>query len=187
MRTRPLLCGAGALLIAAAPALTSAAPPAHAPAHGWRAKNDPAYAGYTGHMWERDYGVLDGRCDHRSAGAVLGGVVGGAIGSQVGDGGGRVIAILAGTVIGSLLGAEIGSRVDRADEACIAHSLELARDGQSVRWDDGGMRYTVTPLGPHRDRPECRVFSLDVDGPQRANRRGVGCRQNDGTWTLRGL
>lgn len=186
--TRSLFLCASALLIGTAPLLVSAAPPAHAPAHGWRAKNDPAYAGYTGQRWERDYGVLDGRCDRRTAGAVLGGVVGGAVGSQIGDGSGRAIAILAGTVIGSMIGAEIGSRMERADEACIAHSLELARDGQSVRWDGaGGMRYTVTPLGAHRDRPECRVFSLDVDGAERAARRGVGCRQGDGTWSLRGL
>ena len=59
--TRSLLLCAGALLIGAAPLLVSAAPPAHAPAPGWRAKNDPAYAGYTGQRWDRDYGVLDGR------------------------------------------------------------------------------------------------------------------------------
>jgi surface antigen len=185
---RTLLACAGALFIGATPILVSAAPPAHAPAHGWRAKNDPSYPGYTGHRWERDYGVLGGRCDRRNVAAVLGGVVGGAVGSQIGDGSGRVIAILAGTVIGAMIGSEIGSRIDRADEACIAHSLELARDGQPVRWDgNGGLRYTLTPLGPHRDQANCRVFSLDVDGAARNAKRGVGCRQGDGTWSLRGL
>ena len=33
----------------AAPIL--AQPPAHAPAHGWRKKNDPHYVGYTGYKW----------------------------------------------------------------------------------------------------------------------------------------
>ena len=185
---RTLLACAGALFIGGTPVLVSAAPPPHAPAHGWRAKNDPFYPGYTGHRWERDYGILGGRCDRRGVAAVLGGVMGGAVGSQVGDGSGRVIAILAGTVIGSMIGAEIGSRIDRADEACIAHSLELGRDGQPVRWEgDGGLRYTLTPLGPHRDQSECRVFSLDVGGAARSEKRGVGCRRGDGTWALRGL
>ena len=183
-----LLACASALLIGTTPLLVSAAPPAHAPAHGWRAKNDPLYAGYTGQRWERDYGILDGRCDRRGVATVLGGAVGAAVGSQIGDGSGRAIAILAGTVIGSMVGAEVGARINRADEACIAHGLELARDGQRVRWDgDDGLRYTLTPLGPHRDRDDCRVFSLDVDGSSRAARRGVGCRQNDGRWALRGL
>ena len=35
------------------PALSQ--PPPHAPAHGWRKKNDPYYVGYTGRQWERDF------------------------------------------------------------------------------------------------------------------------------------
>lgn len=120
---------------------------------------------------------------------MIGGAIGGVIGSQVGDGSGRTIAILAGTVIGAVVGAEIASRIDEADKACIAHGLELAKDGQRIRWDapDHGLRYTLTPLGPHRDDPACRVFSLDVDGAAHSSRRGVGCRRGDGTWALRGL
>lgn len=167
---------------------TFAAPPPHAPAHGWRAKNDPAYAGYTGHRWERDWGIVDGRCDRRGVAAVLGGALGGIVGSQVGDGDGRRIAILAGTVIGAIVGAEIGRRMDQADEACIAHGLELARDHQPIRWNaPSGLRYTLTPLGPHHDREDCRVFSLDIEGERRENTRGVGCPQGDGSWKLRGL
>lgn len=185
---RTLLASFGALLIGSAPIIVSAAPPAHAPAHGWRAKNDPSYAGYTGHRWDRDYGILGGRCDRGSVAAVLGGVVGGAAGSQVGDGSGRVIAILAGTVIGALIGAEIGGRMDRADEACIAHSLELGRQGQAVRWNgNGGLNYALTPLGTYSGRSECREFSLNVDGAARNSKRGYGCRRGDGSWTLHGL
>jgi surface antigen len=169
-------------------ATTLAAPPPHAPAHGWRAQNDPYYAGYTGHRWERDYGILGGRCDRSGVAAVLGGAIGGIVGSQVGDRHTRGIAILAGTVIGAIVRAEIGRRIDAADEACIAHGLELARDSQPVRWDaPGGLRYTLTPLGPHPERAECRVFSLDIDGAARNRGRGVGCRQADGSWILRGL
>src|SRR4029453_4939574 len=74
------------LLLAAALALPCAAtavPPAHAPAHGWRAKHDPTYAGYSGRNWQRDYGVRLGRCDRAEIGALLGGVAGGGIGGGV--------------------------------------------------------------------------------------------------------
>src|SRR5687768_10824729 len=57
-----------------------AAPPEHAPAHGWRKKNDPFYVGYSGKHWDRDYAVLSGRCNREEIGAVLGGVAGGVVG-----------------------------------------------------------------------------------------------------------
>lgn len=185
-----IIAGCTAALLVGLIALPAfAAPPPHAPAHGWRAKHDPTYAGYTGHRWERDYGIIDGRCNRRAVAAILGGAVGGMIGSQVGDGSGRGIAILAGTVIGAVVGAEIGRRMDDADQACIAHGLELAKDGQRIRWDapERGLNYTLTPLGPYRDEADCRVFSLDVGGAQRSETRGVGCRKPDGSWKLRSL
>ncbi len=49
-----------AALAALAAALTLPAladPPSHAPAHGWRKKNDPYYVGYTGRHWNDDFGV----------------------------------------------------------------------------------------------------------------------------------
>ncbi|MDP2627510.1 MAG: hypothetical protein Q8Q58_11465 [Candidatus Rokubacteria bacterium] len=49
-----------------APVVSFGDPPPWAPAHGWRAKHDPFYLGYTGKKWDRDFGVLDGRCN-RSA------------------------------------------------------------------------------------------------------------------------
>ncbi|KPK04092.1 MAG: hypothetical protein AMJ64_14395, partial [Betaproteobacteria bacterium SG8_39] len=76
--------------------LAQATPPAHAPAHGWRAKHDPYYRGYTGHEWERDYGITQGRCNRDEVGMITGAVIGGAIGSTVAKGDSRVIAILAG-------------------------------------------------------------------------------------------
>src|SRR5687768_18197239 len=75
-------------------------PPAHAPAHGWRKKNDPYYVGYTGRQWSDDYGIRSGRCDRDRAGAALGAVVGGAIGAAVSGDDDRLIAILAGAKIG---------------------------------------------------------------------------------------
>jgi hypothetical protein len=89
-------------VIVAGLALPAAAdPPSHAPAHGWRKKNDPYYVGYTGRHWADDYGVREGRCDRDRAGAAIGAVVGGAIGAAVSDGDDRLIAILAGATIGA--------------------------------------------------------------------------------------
>ena len=50
--------------------LALADPPAHAPAHGWRKKNDPSYVGYTGTAWPRDYGITTGHCNREEIGAV---------------------------------------------------------------------------------------------------------------------
>ena len=52
-----------AALIVALPCLALATPPSWAPAHGWRKKNDPAYAGYSGRSWNDDFGVQSGRCN----------------------------------------------------------------------------------------------------------------------------
>src|SRR5688572_3795215 len=89
----------------AAPVLAD--PPEHAKAHGWRKKHDPAYVGYTGKEWTRDYGIIEGRCNRDEIGTVLGAVVGGAIGSQVGDGSGRTVAVIVGAVLGAVIGREI--------------------------------------------------------------------------------
>src|SRR4030095_594063 len=83
----------------ALPCAALAVPPAHAPAHGWRRKHDPTYAGYSGRNWERDYGVRLGRCDRAEIGAVLGGVAGGVIGSEVADDDDRLGAGVVGTGI----------------------------------------------------------------------------------------
>ena len=75
------------LALPAAPVLAD--PPDHAPAHGWRKKHDPDYRGYRGHggrEWERDYGVLNGRCSAEAVGAVVGGAIGGVVGSGIGEG-----------------------------------------------------------------------------------------------------
>lgn len=189
---RRLLGGSALALIiglSSIPDPSWASPPPHAPAHGWRQKHDPYYLGYTGKRWERDYGVLDGRCNRQAIGGVLGGAVGAAVGSQVGDGSGRMIAILAGTVLGAVLGQELGRRMDAADQACIAHGLELLPDGQRMRWDspEHGLDYTLTPRGPYRGGRECREFTLDVGGAWSGSQRAVGCRTGDGTWELRPL
>ena len=129
--TRALTLAALALMLAAPPT-SYADPPPHAPAHGWRKKHDPNYVGYTGKKWDRDYGVIDGRCNREAVGAVLGGGVGGAIGSQVVKGEGRAVAIVVGSVLGAVIGSKIGRELDEADRGCIGHALELAADGKPV-------------------------------------------------------
>ena len=78
-------------------------PPAHAPAHGWRKKHDPAYVGYTGTQWERDYDIGSGHCNREEIGAVLGGVVGGVVGAKSSEEN-RTVAIILGTAAGALIG-----------------------------------------------------------------------------------
>src|SRR5262245_15623667 len=109
-------------------------PPSHAPAHGWRKKHDPYYVGYTGRQWDHDYGIVEGHCNREEIATAVGAVIGGVIGSQVGDDSGRVVAIVVGTVIGAAIGHAIGRELDDRDRACVGHALELASDGQSVRW-----------------------------------------------------
>jgi surface antigen len=174
------------LAIAAGPAL--ATPPAHAPAHGWRAKNDPYYVGYTGNRWERDYGIRGGHCDRREVGTVVGAVVGGAIGSAVGKGDDRLVAILVGSAIGAVVGREIGRDMDSSDRACMGHALELAEAGQWVRWDGNrdGLHYALKPGdGFDRDGYACRRFTLERDlGGHSSRKDGSACRIAEGEWRL---
>ncbi|MGH8135544.1 MAG: glycine zipper 2TM domain-containing protein [Steroidobacteraceae bacterium] len=163
-------------------------PPPQAPAHGWRAKHDPYYVGYTGHRWPDDYGIRAGRCDRDRVGAVLGAIVGGAIGSTVGNDDDRLIAILAGATIGAIIGHEIGQDMDQNDRACIGHSLELLDDGRRVQWDGSrsGLRYALTPEGRFKrgDRV-CRRFTLvrELYGRQ-VSTRGGACRYGEGEWRM---
>lgn len=163
-------------------------PPDHAKAHGWRRKNDPAYVGYTGKGWDRDYGVIEGRCNRKEIGTVVGAVAGGAIGSQVGEGSGRTVAIIVGSVLGAVIGREIGRDPDEGDRACIGHSLELAKPGQSVRWvnDVTKVSYIVTPLAAKDVKAGCRKFRLDATHAGKAqSREALACRAADGTWTMK--
>ena len=150
-----LVAAAMAALIAslALPPAVMADPPSHAPAHGWRKKNDPYYVGYTGHQWSDDYGIREGHCDRDRVGTALGAVVGGAVGAAASDGDNQLIAILAGATIGAIIGHEIGDQMDDRDHACFGHSLELLEDGHRVLWDGPRKRH-----GLHADaRPSLRA------------------------------
>ena len=179
---------AGALATAL-PVNTWGDPPPWAPAKGWRKKNDPYYTGYTGKKWDKDYGIINGRCNREAVGAVLGGIAGGAVGSQVGRGENRQVAIVIGTIAGAVIGAQIGRDMDDADRACMGHALELAGDKKRVTWQGAGKRaYLLTPVRSfERNGVNCREFDLAVtEGGKRRTSRTKACPGGNGTWRIVG-
>jgi len=186
-RARRIVARTVLALLIALPCIALATPPSWAPAHGWRKKNDPAYAGYSGRSWSDDYGVRSSRCDRAEVGAVLGGVAGGVIGAEAGKGDQRAVAIVVGTVIGAAIGAEIGRRMDKADRSCVGHALELAAPGQTVGWTnaDSGVSYKLTPADKTEGTNGCRKFRLVATGSFGLSEgRTVACPAPDGTWSL---
>jgi surface antigen len=169
------------------PSLSLANPPPWAPAHGWRAKSDPSYAGYSGRDWDHDYGVRSGRCDREEVGALLGGIAGGAVGAAAGKEGNRAVAIVVGSVVGAAVGAEIGRRMDQTDRACTGHSLELAATGRSVTWRNvkTGVTYQLTPIDTGTPGTGCRKFKLTATGAFGLSEgRATACPGGDAVWNL---
>ena len=186
-RARRLLRRALLVLLIALPCIALADPPSWAPAHGWRKKHDPYYAGYSGRQWEDDYGVRDGRCDRAEVGAVLGGVAGGVVGAEVAKDGQLAVAVALGTVIGAAIGAEIGRRMDQADRSCVGHALELSETGRTVTWTNPNtaVSYRLTPTAEADGPSGCRKFRLTATGSFGLSEgRTVACPSADGTWTL---
>ena len=178
------------LLLVSALALVSVAvatPPAHAPAHGWRKKNDPGYVGYTGTAWERDYGVSSVRCNREEIGAVLGGAAGAVIGSRTSDDH-RTVATILGAAAGALIGAAIGRDLDEADRACVGHALEIATPGQRILWTNAttGVSYVLVPdAGKQSNGKACRAFTLTGTFKGRTEERcGKACQKTAGRWEL---
>jgi len=185
-RARRILARTLLVLLIALPCIALATPPSWAPAHGWRKKNDPTYAGYSGRSWDDDYGVRSGRCDRAEVGAVLGGVAGGVIGAETSKGDQRAVAIVVGTVVGAAIGAEIGRRMDKADRSCVGHALELAAPGQTVTWANTstGVSYKLTPSDKPEGTEGCRKFRLVATGSFGLSEgRTVACPAADGTWS----
>jgi surface antigen len=176
-----------AVLVLALPCIALATPPAWAPAHGWRKKQNAVYAGYSGRSWDNDYGVQSGRCDREQIGAVLGGLTGAVIGSEVAKGGSRAVAMVVGTVIGAAIGAEIGRRMDKTDRSCMGQALELAQDGRTVTWSNAatGVTYQLTPAAQPASEDGCRRFKLIATGDFGLSEgRTTACPSEDGLWDL---
>ena len=180
---------AAALVLSLIPVASPADPPPWAPAHGWRKKNDPNYVGYTGKKWDKDYGIIEGRCNTAAVGAVLGGVAGAVIGSRVADKQDRPIAIILGTAIGAVIGAKIGQQIDEGDRACMGHALELAGEKKTVVWTNKatGVTYRLTPTRNVGDRKQpCREFTTVISsGKKKDSVSGVACRRGEGEWVFK--
>jgi len=162
--------------------VANAAPPPHAPAHGWRAK----HVGHTGYEWERDYGVLSGTCDRKAVSTVLGSMAGALVGSRIAEPENRTIATIVGAVAGALIGNRIGREFDDADQACFGHALELGESGQVVTWSNESATYRMIP-GADRERngAMCREFTLlAVADSEQSTRQGLACQSERGVWEI---
>jgi surface antigen len=162
-----------------------AQPPAHAPAHGWRKKNDPHYIGYTGKQWERDFDISSGRCNRQEIATVVGAIAGGAIANRVADEH-RAVATIVGVIAGAVIGNRIGRELDEADRGCFGHALEIAQPGQRITWtnESAGVRYEMSPGNASpRHGASCRTYTLvTVQGRERSSQAGVACQSQPGVW-----
>ena len=160
-------------------------PPAHAPAHGWRAKHDPNYVGYTGVTWERDYDISSGKCNREEIATVVGGVVGGAIANHVADEH-KAVATIVGVIAGAAIGNRIGKELDDADRGCFGHALEIAQPGQRITWANqaSGLSYEMSPgAGSTRNGAQCREYTLvTIAGRDRSSQKGLACQSQPGVW-----
>jgi surface antigen len=188
VRKQVLLLASG-LVAAFLASMSLAEPPAHAPAHGWRKKHDPAYVGYTGTTWERDYDISSGHCNREEIGAVLGGAVGGVVGSRVGSDDNRAVATIIGVAAGALIGSRIGRELDEADRGCFGHALEIGVAGRPVTWINPktGVHFALLPgKGSKTAGGGCRDFELTATrGDKKEKRGGTACQDSVGAWRLR--
>lgn len=189
MKTTTLFPLLALLCLSLLPLPVPAEPPPHAKAHGWRKKNDPNYVGYTGKTWQKDYGIVEGRCNTAAVGAVVGGVIGGVVGARVGSDEDRPVAIILGTALGAVVGHAIGKELADADRACMGHALELAGERKTVAWTNKatGVSYRLTPTGSFKDGDTpCRRFTTVVSaGGKKDTLKGAACRRGNGEWLFR--
>lgn len=183
--TLPLL----AIVMTAFTATAVADPPAHAPAHGWRAKK-ARHVSHTGYEWEMDYGISAGKCNRQEIATVVGGITGGYIANRVAEPDNRTIATIIGVAAGALIGNRIGKELDEADQACVGHALELGATGRPVSWanESTGVYYRLSP-GETRmvNGQECREFNLlATSGSRRSSKQGVACESSRGAWEVIG-
>ena len=160
-------------------------PPAHAPAHGWRRKNDPNYVGYTGVTWTRDFDISSGSCNRQEIATVVGGIAGGVIANRVADEH-KAVATIVGVIAGAAIGNRIGKELDEADRGCFGHALEIAQPGQRITWTNeaAGQRYEMTPGNASpRHGASCREYTLvTIVGRERSSKTGVACQSQPGVW-----
>jgi surface antigen len=165
-----------------------AQPPPHAPAHGWRKKNDPHYVGFAGRQWERDFDITSGRCNREEIATVVGAIAGGVIANRVADEH-RVAGTIVGVIAGAVIGNRIGRELDEADRGCFGHALEIAQPGQRVTWTNeaASVRYELSPGAAASEHGSaCRRYTLvTVTGRRdRSSQSGVACQSSPGVWQV---
>lgn len=181
-----------AAIVASFVATSFAAPPDHAPAHGWRKKNNQEY-NFKGKTkeWNNDYGVATGYCKTESVAKVLGASAGAIIGSSMSrdsDTITQVVATIGGAAIGSILGAEVAKTFNLTDAACFGQAMELSPNGQTVMWSQNGIEYFVKPISNvSYQNMACRKVEIITkqkskgkNNPQTA----IACPNGSGQWTL---
>jgi len=90
-----------------------------------------------------------------------------------------------GVIAGAAVGTEVRRELDRTDQACIGHALELVPVGKTVAWTGATqVAYTLTPV---RDLGGCcREFRLEGQrGGKGAKSKQVACSSGDGRWQVR--
>jgi len=176
-------------LIVAGAASALADPPPHAPAHGWRQKHDPYYVGYSGVRYEKDFGIVSGRCNREEIATVVGGAVGGYLGSRIATEH-PVVGTVIGAVAGAVIGKRIGRELDERDRHCFGHALEIGEAGKPVVWmnESTGVRYELVPGASRtRDGAACREFRMTTrDGRARSSQTGLACQAEPGVWSIAG-
>ncbi len=159
---------------------TRAAPPAPAP---------QVFIGYSGTRWDRDYLVLQGRCDHAAIAVDLGsGSPTLETGPDVPGQRSPVGAMLVGKSVDSLISRKVDRELDAADRGCIGYALELLKPGRRVRWDnpESGVSFElITGEGHTEIEGDCRSFKLFARTSERwSKRRGSACQRGAGLWQM---
>ena len=163
----------------AAPDVVLAQPPAHAPAHGWRQKHDPSYAGYKGKQWERDFDIASGSCNRQEI-ATVDRRRRRRRDRQSRRGRARTVATIVGAIAGAVIGNRIGRELDEADRGCFGHALEIGAARPTRHLDKRRHRPALRAV-PGADRPRggttCREYTLvTVDAAAANARRTPGRR-----------
>jgi surface antigen len=163
-------------LVIAPVTVTFGDPPSWLMTHNMRASADALFLGYAGKKWDRDFGIIDGRCDRQALSAVV---------AEPGisdDHEAHQVATLTGPLA--------VRSMDEKDRACIGYALELGGLERAVAWSnrDIGTRYRVTPLNGYADKGmSCREFVTRVTGDGRGeSARYRACTSGDGVWQIVG-
>ena len=139
-----------------------------------------------GQPWARDFGIGRGRCHSAIVGVLAREMLEQPGGAPPGRWDDRPVAVILGPVLGADLAGRLGRDADAADRGCLAHTLEVAPDGQAVSWSNRGLSFTVQPgHGEPRGNYFCREYSgrvrgRDIDRPF----SGFACRSGRGLWRV---